>query len=300
MDERNLPNFFIIGATKCGTTSLYRHLIKHNDIFLPINKEPQFFCNDYLFSKGLSYYSCTHYLGSESFKAIGDSTPHYIYFKKVAERINACIDPNDQRFILILRDPVLRTYSLYWNMIYEGYESLTFREAINAEESRLNKNHTNTFGNIRFQYKDSSLYAKQIRRFKKICPNASWHFILLEELNSNPIETLNKVFDFLKIDRANIATDKISNKSSMPRSILLQNWLNRNSNTRHFFGRFLPHTLKYKIIDTIKNLNKKKFAYPSIDSDMEKFLREYFIDDILDLETIISKDLSHWKIKNSQ
>ena len=132
-----LPNFFILGSAKCGTTALYEVLKHHPEIYFPLVKEPQFFCNDDLYAKGLNFYSKTYFCKSHGYKAVGEATPHYMYYKKVAERIAKDIPGENQRFILILRDPVKRAYSLYWNMVKEGYENLSFSDAIEAEKERI-------------------------------------------------------------------------------------------------------------------------------------------------------------------
>lgn len=82
-----LPNFFILGSAKCGTTALYEVLKHHPEIYFPLAKEPQFFSNDNLYVKGLEYYSKIHFSKSHGYKAVGEATPHYMYYKKVAERI---------------------------------------------------------------------------------------------------------------------------------------------------------------------------------------------------------------------
>ena len=91
MSQPVLPNFFILGAAKCGTTSLYEALKKHPEIYLSATKEPRFFCNDEVFEEGIEHYANSHFAGSGGWLARGDASPHYLVFEKAAARIRELI-----------------------------------------------------------------------------------------------------------------------------------------------------------------------------------------------------------------
>ena len=172
------PNFFIIGAAKAGTTTLYDLIIQHPDIFLSSIKEPQFFCSEKLFSMGFEHYIDTHFKNSEGFSARGEATPHYLFYEKAARRISEIIPKSNQRFIVLLRDPVKRAYSHYWNMVAEGLESYNFEDAIAEEEYRSNNSEFDDNCSLRYRYVSGSRYAGQIKKYFKYFKSDQFLFLI--------------------------------------------------------------------------------------------------------------------------
>ncbi len=148
-----LPNFFIIGAAKSGTTSLYYYLKNHPQIYMSPVKEPEFFSftgqkidrKDMRLAPGI--FAITERNDYEAlFKdvkdevAIGEASPSYIYVPEVPARIKAMIP--DPKFIAILRHPAERAFS-HFNMRLNkssanAIEPITdFAEALRAEEGRI-------------------------------------------------------------------------------------------------------------------------------------------------------------------
>ena len=115
------PRFFLVGVQKGGTTSLCELLTKHNSVCAMKEKEPRFFMDDRLFSKGRDAYSAfwsgkTCPATEDNSSGYIDCTPDYYRIKKVPERMGQLLDPSyktNKRAVLVLRDPVAREYSLY-------------------------------------------------------------------------------------------------------------------------------------------------------------------------------------------
>ena len=134
------PNFFIVGAAKCGTTSLYRYLRQHPDVFMPEQKEPNFFGSDlsYRFPRisQARYLSCFAKAKGET--RIGEATTIYLYSEKAAEEIKA-FSP-EAKIIIMLRNPVDVLYSYHSQQLYSGNEDIPdFEEALRAEVDRLGR-----------------------------------------------------------------------------------------------------------------------------------------------------------------
>ena len=131
-----LPDFFIIGAKKCGTTFLYHLLGQHPHVEAAKKKEIHYF--DHHFSKGNDWYR-SHFpppTWKEGRRSItGESSPYYLFHPHAARRM-AGVVPR-ARLIVLLRNPVDRAYSHYHQEAGRGHEPLTFEEAIEAEEARL-------------------------------------------------------------------------------------------------------------------------------------------------------------------
>ena len=293
--DARMPNFFILGTTKAGTTSLYQYLSKHPDIYLSETKEPQFFCNEQLYKKGLNYYLDTFFKGSEQFLARGDATPHYLYYEKVARRLAEVLPRKNQRFIVILRDPVERAYSLYWNMVSEGLEHLSFEDALTAEKVRSEDPILGQSCSISCQYIDSGKYAYQIRNYLKYFDIEQFMFLFLEDLQSDRDMVLQKLYRFLGVrSDIRIRDDTMFNKASLPRSRVIHNLIRKPNYLKRLLGRLLPQRLKYRITAKVLDLNKRPVKYPPMDPTLADRMRHEFQDDILDLQKLTRRSLHDW------
>ena len=290
-----MPNFFIIGAAKAGTTTLYELLKQHPDIFLSVIKEPQFFCREDQFEKGIDYYLDTCFRCSENSAARGEATPHYLYFEKVAKRIAASIPLDNQRFIVLLRDPVKRAYSLYWNMVAEGVESLSFTDAINQEKQRSTDPELADKCSLKYQYVRSGMYAAQIRTYYKYFHEKQFLFLFFEDLIQDEQVVLQQVLRFLGVKTdVPISCGNVHNPSGIPRLRFVHEFVRKPLWIKSQLARLLPRTARYRITSKIVELNKKKQSYEPMEKNLELRLRAIFSDDILDLQEITNRDLSSW------
>jgi hypothetical protein len=293
-----LPNFFILGAAKAGTTTLYDTLSKLPGIYFPFAKESLFFSKDSVYNKGIEWYVQTYYDKAGPFILRGDATPHYLYWsEKVAGRIRNTysIDP---KFIVILRDPVKRAYSWYWNMVREGIENLSFEDAIKTEDARIHENFLELYqqGSMIYGYIRGGCYASQLEPFLSLFPKECFHYILQEDLQQNISGTMHKLLDFLGYDHnhSDFANTR-KNYAALPRSKTLQRWLRRQSPVREWLKRIIPIQSRYKIKENLIRLNLRAVSYPNMKHETEIFLRQNFDDEIDRLEHMINRDLSSWR-----
>ncbi|MFQ5518600.1 MAG: sulfotransferase, partial [Mariprofundus sp.] len=134
------PDFFIVGAPKCGTTAMYTYLQAHPDIFMSEVKEPYYFCSDLGFHR---FRNEQEYLKLFSVASpqqrIGEASTWYLYSSQAAAAIHAF--NTDARIIVMLRNPVDMMYSLYSHFLYIGSEETdSFEAALAAEEERKHGN----------------------------------------------------------------------------------------------------------------------------------------------------------------
>src|SRR5436305_13662497 len=103
-----LPNFLIIGAARSGTTTLYTHLKRHPDIYLPPRKrpEPHFFYKSAEYERGIGYYEERYFSACRNESAIGEASTSYVFGPTVPGRIRAALP--DIKAICLLRNPVER------------------------------------------------------------------------------------------------------------------------------------------------------------------------------------------------
>jgi len=245
------PDFLIIGAKKAGTTSLYRNLIHHPEVEPCLTKETDFF-NRY-YSKGINWYRShfpikwfKQYAMNQGRNFItGEATPTYIYYPHAPKRIKKLI-PNI-KLIVILRNPVHRSFSHYNMSVRHGDENLTFEQAIDSEDERIfdeleKMKIDQNYYSLKFQtysYLHSSLYADQLEKWLENFSKKQFHFIQSENFNKDIQPTFDKVIEFLCLKPWNV--EKYHKYQNAKNKILM------NEN------------MKNKLIDFFKPHNEKLF-----------------------------------------
>ncbi|MDZ7736277.1 MAG: hypothetical protein U5P41_09365 [Gammaproteobacteria bacterium] len=129
-----LPNFYILGAEKCGTTALYKFLDSHPDICMSRPKEPVYY--ECRYQHGAEYYSQSYFGHYSGEPLVGEARHRNFYLPYVAERILNTTP--EASFIILLRKPDERAYSAWLNRVIRGYETLDFPDAILADMCRIN------------------------------------------------------------------------------------------------------------------------------------------------------------------
>jgi hypothetical protein len=145
---RPLPDFLVIGTKKGGTTSMMSWLVEHPDVLRMFprfqrRKSPHYF--DINYARGQRWYRA-HFPSSLARAAhanrkgvrplVGEASPYYMFHPAAAQRISETVP--DVKLIALLREPVARAYSNYWDRVVTGHEDLpTFELAMAAEEERL-------------------------------------------------------------------------------------------------------------------------------------------------------------------
>jgi hypothetical protein len=274
-----LPNFLIIGAMKSGTTSLYHHLRTHPDVFMPRNKEPEFFANDAIWARGAQWYESL-FADGRGKKALGEASASYTkypYFKQVPQRIASLVP--SMKCLYLLRSPIERIYSHYLHNIYAGIETEPFARAILD----------------RPLYIQASLYYNQIEQYLQHFPRAHLKVLLLEELQQAPAKTVKEVFTFLSIDPEftppNLSEVKHQSKLKRGRDNRLMKLFRKAP-----FYNFLADTIPDSVKASAAVLLKAKLQDPQPISDaLYHQLLDQLSDDLDRLETFLGKDLSHWR-----
>lgn len=215
-----LPNFFIAGAARSGTTSLWRYLQQHPDIFMPddfFKKEPSYYCA-YRKSFGIedraAYLALFAQAGHK--RMIGEASGPYLTSPESAGLIYAEIP--HARFIIMLRNPVERAHSLYKWMHQYGFEKIaTFAEALAAEADRLGnrwfEKHNGQYY-YNFLYFHSGLYHDQVQRYFNTFGREQVRVIIFEEFKQQTLATVQQIYAFLGVDPSFVPVLEIHNPSS--------------------------------------------------------------------------------------
>lgn len=254
MSQNNkYPNLLIIGAMKCGTTSLHNYLAQHPDIYMTHNKEPQFFCKD-RDEETIKWYTN---LFNVNHKYFGESSIDYTkchIYCGIPERIKK-VSPN-VKLIYIVRDPIKRMISEYNHLKWRG--DIDSKVSIDY--------YFEDFTNTAIQ---TSNYYKQIAVFLDYFDKNQILFLTNEELNKSPYKLLNKVTKFLdvegfpsdfKLKRYNVSKNKLMPKRYMKainRSLFIKN------------GNKLKGYLK-----RIPLINELYYTSPILDEELGEELKE--------------------------
>jgi hypothetical protein len=293
----NLPNFFIIGSAKSGTTTLFGALVQEPQIFMSRPKETNFFCDNRMYAKGLDWYAKTFFPNSEQYPARGEGSTRYLNWgEKVAPRI-AEMDKDDQvKLIAIFRDPVKRAYSNYWYAVRYGWEKLSFEEAIRTEDQRLSQNwdDLSSIGENDFTYFRQGCYASRLRPFLEIFPRERILLLLQEDLIQDYQGTIARITDFLGVTSQIEHVPSVLNPFARYRSHFLRKMLSNPSAVRTFITLLLPLSLRTRLKDRLRKANKEVTKYPPMSPEMESLLRDRYRDETAAFEKIIGRDLSHW------
>lgn len=301
MSLENLPNFLIIGAAKSGTTALYHLIRQHPDVFMSKVKEPGFFANDDQYEKGIDWYCHTYFRHAEGSKARGEASTRYLASNRAPHRVWEDLGP-EVRLLAVLRNPVERAWSLYWHLVRDGFEELTFSEALAREQDRIRDPDLIRTGSLHFAYVTSSLYAEQIQTWLRVFPREQLLVMLHEDLE-DPRAALRRVFAFLRVDPdVDIDTSGRWNESSMPRSMRLQRFLFQGQDRiAQSLKPLLPARLRAlglrasrAVTERVREKNQRPFSRPGLPSHLEARLRETFASDIEELAVLLDRDLSHW------
>ncbi len=191
-DHGRLPDFLIIGAMRSGTTALSNWLGQHPDVFIAPGKELHFF--DRHFDMGVDWYRSQFKRAGEATR-LAEATPNYLHEPEAIERISQVIP--EVKLLIILRNPVDRAYSHYWHNQSRGKESLSFAEAIEAEQARISSDKANR---AFYSYASRGHYITQLDEVLSRFRRSALHVEIAEEFFSDPERRLPIIFRFLDID----------------------------------------------------------------------------------------------------
>jgi len=188
-------DFIIIGAQKSGTTALFKFLYKNPEIYLPPQKEVQFFSVPEYFKKGIDWYSKEFYSGISNDIVCGDISPQYMFYDSVPKRIKETLP--EVKLIAILRNPVDRAYSHYNMSVRRGQEKRNFIDAFNYSVEQNNQGQESIIESE--SYYQFSNYKESLAKYCEYFSKDNILILFQEDLTSSPINTLNKIYQFINI-----------------------------------------------------------------------------------------------------
>jgi len=292
------PNFFIIGAPKCGTTSLAMWLSEHPNIFMCPIKEPHFFNVDGLRRiKSLKQYEKLFAKAGPEHLAVGEASTHYLYSKEAVPRILE-YQP-EAKFIVCIRNPIEMAPSLHAQRIFTGAETVKdFEKAWRLQEERKKGKYiprTIKKDPERLQYGAYCRLGKQLERLYKIVSKEKVLVLVLDDIAENPKREYQKVLSFLGVPDDGRDNFPVYNPRKVVRSVFLAYTMRLLRNTFSEIKQIIGLNKEFKIDSWMRHkLNKKSYKVEPLSPEMKKELCNYFKDDIELLEKLLNRDFSHW------
>jgi Sulfotransferase family len=311
MISDRLPNFFLVGASKAGTTALYRALAWHPQIYVSPIKEVHYFAQDIDtsrfrrdYQKGLTDYRAylrtdmskpahnSHITTWEDYlelfrnvtgeRAVGEGSTSYLFSPCAARAIRDKLP--SARIIIVLRNPLERAFSNYLMDLRTGYVRRSFLRELEDDLRDTSR----TWGYSRL-YVEGGLYSEQVGRYLETFPRVQLKILLSEDLRYDWRFTLTELYEFLGVESDMTPAVSYENKAAAPRLIWL-NFLMLHSGLKRWVSSATPRRLK--------QFGKPLFYSGGVTpvlSDLERAtLRDLFRHDVKKLERLLERDLSAW------
>ena len=301
--SKKLPNFLLVGAAKCGTSSLHKYLDQHPDIFMSRVKEPRFISSQvtpfplngpgdheveaWYVKEYDDYVKLFEEAGDKP--AVGEASADTLYFYKGTIPVIRQY-MGDPKIIILVRNPVKRAFSAYQHLLRDLREDLSFEDGLKEEPNRIRDN-----WELIYHYTAASLYYDSIKAFMHNF--SSVKVIVAEDQEQRPKQVVRDVFRFLNVDAdCDVNTDIRYNISGAPKLQWLQQFFSKRSVARRLAQPIVRTLFSDEMRVRISNkIRTKNLTRLTIHPKTERRLQRYFEADIRKMERLLDRDLSAWR-----
>jgi sulfotransferase family protein len=285
--DRRWPDFFIVGAAKAGTTSLFDSLTQHPEVFTPRVKEPHHFSTVAPPPERKAFFPSVRdereylalFAGARAEQVVGEASTSYLWDPEAAARIHSAAP--GARTIAMLRDPVERAWSHYLNDVREGFETRSFDDAIEADVSEPD----GIWGDASL-YVQLGFYTHQLRRYVEKFPDTL--VLFFEEFVRDVPGHLDRTCDFLGVTRFDdaAAAARTSNEYARPRNRLARATLG------HGGVRVLARTVAPQRVRTfVRGQLQTKEPKPAMPTDARARLESLYAGEAEALRKLLGRDV---------
>lgn len=299
------PDCLLVGAAKAGTSSIYKYLFFHPDVYCPSLKEPKYLTNEIycpmttgpgdrdnlvnnIFNE--EDYLKLYVKGSDKKIKIDASADLLYYHNTAIPKIKRLL--GDPYIIISLRNPVERAFSAYLHLLRDNRESNSFEKALSLEDTRIENRYE-----FIWHYKRASLYYESVKAYKQNFSHVK--IIFQEDLAQNTSEVLDDITRFLQIS----ALPKKENseyKRENESKVVKNRWVEKVLFYKYklpFYTTLLKAAQPWKeeLNKYFNNLRSQNLHRPEIKQNTKFRLQNYFRQDVEQLEEYLKIDLSHWK-----
>lgn len=292
----NQPDFFIVGAPKCGTTALYSYLAAHPDIGMSKPKEPHFFASDIVGHQRASQ-TLAQYLSNFDHAAgkrrIGEASTLYLSSPGAPQEILAF--NRSAQIIVMLRNPIDVIHSLHSQRVFSGMEHIArFEKAIDSQETRFWA--CGPFQGeavLRPGYREITRFSEQIQRFFDAFGRKQVHVIVFDDFVSGPGIVYDKVLSLLGLTADGRRSFEIVNPNKHTRSQTGQRWLRNLAAKYSWFEPSLP-ILSRSVRAITERLNFIYAPRPAIEASFQQRLQAEYAPEVRNLGRLLGRNLDHW------
>jgi hypothetical protein len=301
-----LPDFLVIGAGKSGTTSIDKYLNQHPEVFVPKKKEPNFFGYELIREEDLGGNpdDLSHYRNSvteldDYIQIFENAAPHqkkgetsntYLYHPGAPMRILHYIP--EVKLIAILRQPADRLFSRYMHLARENRTpSKNFSDCLNRDSIWWKRNDLVREG----------FYYKYLSTYFELFPRENIRIYIYEDFKDNPLQVMREIYEFIGVNSDFKPDVSLRYNES---GLIRNRFLNKIYGQGGWISRTLMSVLPgvYQRLRSNLGLKKRMLTLRSKNLEkveMDKAIRkaltlEVYREDILNLEKLLGRDLSHW------
>ena len=298
------PNFFIVGAPKCGTTSMALSLRRHHDIFMSKNKEPLFFGSDLETEAVKGRLDLGDYIelfrGSGDASRLGEASVWYLRSKDAPVEILEFAP--DARVIVMLRNPVEVLQSFHAQALRSGIEDLRdLGEALAAEPDRRRKLHSQQ----RLRYPGRLLYSEVVRfssqlgRYYEVFQRSAVHVVLYDDILRDPTGVMRTAQEFLGVQFDEELHLSHANQGRVVRNLRLQALIRQpppkvRSVAHALLSRALRARIGRRMLRGLQAVNVRNVKPTPMSDHLRAQLTDRFRPEVESLSKILGRDLSEW------
>ena len=295
------PDFFIVGAPRCGTTAMKNYLQEHPDIFMPpTDIEPHFFGTDVLHSRFIrdEQQYLALFAGAKNEKRVGEKSPRYLYSKRAAVEIRDFLP--SARIIIMLRNPIDQILSLHSYRYYRGIENIPdLEEALEAEEDRKRgrkiPDNWESIETWLLLYRDNARYAQQVQRYLNAFDREAVHVVIFDDFIRSTQHAYRDTLKFLDVDPEFQPDFRKVNTNRDMRSRALHAYLrDPPAFILALVKAVIPLQSRYRLGKGIVRLNSKPAPRPPMKPALKRKLQEEFLPEVEQLSELLGRDLTHW------
>jgi hypothetical protein len=301
----SLPDFFVIGAPKAGSTALHAALAQHPQLYLSKVKEPKFFLTDGRPTRAAqrgpgdahsarewvwrrdAYERLFDAAGPDQLR--GESTPFYLWSTDAHRRLHAAVP--DAKLIAIVRDPVDRAYSNWTHLWCDGLEpEADFLTACDLEADRI-RNGWAPF----WRYLEMGRYGEQLQHLYSVFDPSQVHVLRYRQLVDRPVETLDDICRFLGVDVNHLQAVREANVSTWVPDRPVNTVLRRAIRAGAALGAYAPPELWRTAERPLRAaLHRGHRNRPPLDPAVRRQLTPRFADDIALLGGLTGTSYEDW------
>jgi hypothetical protein len=291
------PNFFIVGAPKCGTTAINNYLVQHPDVFMA-TKELHYFGKDLKIKEKIREEDYLSYFSKASKeKIIGEASVWYLFSNCAAEEIKK-FSPG-AKILIMLRNPIDVMHSLHSQNLYDGNEDVSdFETAIHLDKERRqgNKLPESVDFNQLPPYTDSVLFSEQVRRYLNVFGKNQVHIIVYEDFVADTKQIMKGLLEFLKVDIGKNIKFEVVNSNKEIKMFVLHRILKKPPPLFKKITKIIVPTknLRHLMMTELFKWNIRNRKRETMSMKLAQKLKQHLSKDVEKLGKLIDRDLSAW------